>query len=41
MENNKKISNHLQKDASKDVKRGQIIDASDSTPQPFNSRDTI
>lgn len=41
MEINKKTDKYLQKDASKDVNRGQIMDASDSTPQPFNSRDTI
>lgn len=33
--------NHLQKDASKHVKRGQLINASDKTPHPFNSRETI
>ena len=41
MKNNKEMYNYPQKDASKDVSRGQMMDASDSTPQPFNSRDTI
>ena len=31
------MNHHLQKEASKDVKRGQLSDASDSTPHPFNS----
>ncbi|GER32082.1 ADP-ribose pyrophosphatase [Striga asiatica] len=32
---------YLQKDASRDVRRGQPIKASDNTPHPFNSSDTI
>jgi len=35
------MNHHLQKEASKDVKRGQLSDASDSTPHPFNSSETI
>jgi hypothetical protein len=31
----------LQNEASRDVKRGQLIVASDNTPHPFNSRDTM
>jgi len=35
------VKPHLQKEASKDVKRGQLTDASDSTPHPFSSSETI
>lgn len=32
---------NLQKEASKEVRSGQLIVASDTTPQPFNSREAI
>lgn len=32
---------HLQKDASRDVRRGQSMNASVRTPQPFSSSETI
>ena len=32
---------NLQNEASSDVKSGQLMDASDSTPHPFNSSETI
>lgn len=37
----KEKKSDLQKEASKEVKRGQLIDALDSTPHPFNSSNTI
>ena len=38
-ENN--VQNNLQKEASRDVRSGQLMNASDSTPHPFNSSETI
>ena len=32
---------YLQKEASREVRRGQLIDASDNTPHPFSSSNTI
>lgn len=33
----KQTQHHLQKEASRDFNKGQLIDASESTPHPFNS----
>ena len=41
MKYNKKINDYPQKDASKDVNKGQMMDASDSPPKHFKSRDTM
>lgn len=35
------MQHYLQKDASRDISSGQLMDASESTPHPFNSSEII